>query len=858
VSHPVGGAAARPAASAPAVGALYARFRRERRALRDALVGLDDPAERDLYAAITLDRVTLLCFLQALGALGGDPRYLATRLAAAPRGAFFRGVFLPLCHGALDRPRAARDPALAALGDVPHVGGGLFGPHPLERRRGPELDVPDAAFARLLEFVSGYRWELAPGPADPGRIDPAVVGYLFEKHVNEREAERRHGAYYTQEDITDWMAARAVLPALIDLAREEEPALLGPDDPAWAALARDPGGFVPPDLQRGLDLDGEAGALPSETPRERAARQERARVLLGRLRRGEVRAVGDLITANLDLEAVVRAVLAAASPPRLAALWRALEGVTVLDPTCGSGAFLLAALRLLADVRLAAVARLRDLAAAGRAPAPLRGVLEAHDTARAGPRAAALRAVLVDNLYGVDLMPEAVEACRLRLLLRLVAEASRPEDLEPLPALDDRIRRGDALVGAALDGDGPGDPAAALGVEAADAASGRAEAAPFDWGAAFPEVARRGGFRAVVGNPPYLSSRRVAYRLEGYRTAGCPNTYAWVLERSARLLHPRGACAMIVPLSLTFGRAFEACREVLYASYRQHWFASFARIPAGLFTHDTRTRNAIHVARRGTGAPGAYTTRLHRWNEAFRPHLFATLAFAPFDPTAWGGRVPKLPTGRLIAGFERLLRSGRALGDGLADRSAPEPAGLCYRTTAYNFVMVARTPPPCYERLGAPTAQTKVATLPFPTASERDLALVVLAGKLAFAYWVAVGDDFDVTRWNLTTFPCDPRALAPDVRRQLLARAEPLDRAMRAALQFKKNSGRWVGTYNLGRCRDVTDAADAVLARALGVADAWEDVELLHDQTVRTDYEVDAAVAAAELEARIAAEQARA
>ena len=67
-----------------------------------------------------------------------------------------------------------------------------------------------------------------------------------------------------------------------------------------------------------------------------------------------------------------------------------------------------------------------------------------------------------------------------------------------------------------------------------------------------------------------------------------------------------------------------------------------------------------------------------------------------------------------------------------------------------------------------------------------------------------------------------------------------------------------MGTYNTGRCRDLTDRTDALLARALGLTEAWEDVELLHDQTVRTDYEGTAApVPASALPALIEREAAR-
>lgn len=95
---------------------------------------------------------------------------------------------------------------------------------------------------------------------------------------------------------------------------------------------------------------------------------------------------------------------------------RTLERVRVLDPACGSGAFLLGALHRLA--------------------AALDGVSEQ-------PFDAIRRGIVARSLYGVDLLDDAALLCSLRLWLAL----SEGDDVvRPLPNLDRRIRQGDALV----------------------------------------------------------------------------------------------------------------------------------------------------------------------------------------------------------------------------------------------------------------------------------------------------------------------------------------------------------------------------------------------------------------------------
>ncbi len=58
-----------------------------------------------------------------------------------------------------------------------------------------------------------------------------------------------------------------------------------------------------------------------------------------------------------------------------------------------------------------------------------------------------LKSIIINNLYGVDIMEEAVEICKLRLFLKLVAQVDTVAQIEPLPDVDFNIRAGNTLVG---------------------------------------------------------------------------------------------------------------------------------------------------------------------------------------------------------------------------------------------------------------------------------------------------------------------------------------------------------------------------------------------------------------------------
>ena len=89
-------------------------------------------------------------------------------------------------------------------------------------------------------------------------------------------------------------------------------------------------------------------ALPTETWREVVARRTRYAEVRDYLASGKVQEISDFITLNLDVERFAGDVISQSEGPELLrAFWHAMRDVSVLDPTCGSGAFLFAALNIL-------------------------------------------------------------------------------------------------------------------------------------------------------------------------------------------------------------------------------------------------------------------------------------------------------------------------------------------------------------------------------------------------------------------------------------------------------------------------------------------------------------------------------
>ena len=91
--------------------------------------------------------------------------------------------------------------------------------------------------------------------------------------------------------------------------------------------------------------------LPTEIWREVVARRERYENIRAKAAAGEISSIEDFITYNLDIRQFARDVIQyAESPDLVRAFWKGISAIKVLDPACGSGAFLFAALNILYDL----------------------------------------------------------------------------------------------------------------------------------------------------------------------------------------------------------------------------------------------------------------------------------------------------------------------------------------------------------------------------------------------------------------------------------------------------------------------------------------------------------------------------
>jgi len=207
--------------------------------------------------------------------------------------------------------------------------------------------------------------------------------------------------------------------------------------------------------------------------------------------------------------------------------------IKILDPACGSGSFLIRAYDELLNYH-----------------AYQRGkpVSELDQWERLQ--------ILTNNIFGVDLDMQAVEIAHLNLLLRSLAKR------ELLPSLKDNIRQGNSLISGAKEE-----------LKKFFADNWRRKK-PFNWKQEFKDTMSNGGFDMVIGNPPWIESKRMdAPDKSYYEIAFCSmhgqyDIFNGFVEKGLQLLKNGGLLGFIIPSRFVMNPDYEPFREMLLMNAR--------------------------------------------------------------------------------------------------------------------------------------------------------------------------------------------------------------------------------------------------------------------------------------------------
>ncbi|MCY4566891.1 MAG: Eco57I restriction-modification methylase domain-containing protein, partial [Candidatus Poribacteria bacterium] len=703
------------------------------------------------------------------------------------------------------------------------------------------------------------------------------LGYIFEKYINQKQM----GAYYTKEDITEYISKNTIIPFLFDAARKSCKIAFEGDASVWHLLQEDPDRYIYDAVKKGVEFDlpeeiavgigdvskrtdcwntlaSDEYALPTEIWREVVARRQRCETVRAKLKNGEVRDINDLITYNLNIRQFAQDVIENCEGPELLrAFWKTITEVTVLDPTCGSGAFLFAALNILEPLYEACLDRMQvfldevELISESRTSRRYNDFRDILGRIAQHPNREyfVLKSIIINNLYGVDIMEEAIEICKLRLFLKMVAQLENAERIEPLPDIDFNIQAGNTLVGygtyeqvenavtGKLDFDDTmkrieekvedvehlfkqfRKQQTELGgtVTTADksALQNKLQALedelntylageynvdpskqsdykkwlnshkPFHWFIAFYGILEDGGFDVIIGNPPYVEYSKVKkdYTIRGYDTEGCGNLYAFVFERSFRLLQQNGWKSMIIPHSAYCTNRMSSLQDLFHGYKQIGWVKTYGIRPSKLFVGADQ-RLAIYVLRqRAEPFNMLYASHYKRWNEQFREHLFALVEHADVTGMLFQNSVPKVYS-EIEQNLWKKLSQFSVLGTYLAKKRTPYT--IYFHDSPRYWVRAMNFAPYFWNERDREKISTHVKPLCLTAELDASIVAATLNSSLFYWWFLILSNCRDLTLREVRSFPIGVDQMDETMKQTLSELAADLMQDLRHHAQRKE------------------------------------------------------------------------
>ena len=414
------------------------------------------------FTQTILDRILFIAFAEDKGLLPQNTLKQAyeTRNPFSPQPVWsnFQGLFSAINKGS------------SAL-RIPGYNGGLFAPN-------PELDI-----LKLSDSLCEWFKKLGEYDFDSD-VDVNILGHIFEQSIVDLEELKHHLEAGPQSDVQDVSK------------RKRDGIYYTPTFVTQYIIEQAVGGWL-------NDRKQEIGfaTLPELLPSDYAS----IKFISKGKKKGQLQC-NDKIKSHINAWESYKI---------------ALSSIKVLDPACGSGAFLNEVFDYLYQEGQRVNTELTTLYG---------GQMDLFRWETY---------ILANNLYGVDINQESVEITKLALWLKTA------NPFEKLTYLDENIKCGNSLI----------------------ADSSVKNSTYFNWQKEFPKIVKNGGFDVVVGNPPYgaiLSDCELDFLKKQYQSYEYQcNTYVLFYERGLSLLKTKGILGFITPATFTYQHYFKKIRTLL-------------------------------------------------------------------------------------------------------------------------------------------------------------------------------------------------------------------------------------------------------------------------------------------------------
>lgn len=395
-----------------------------------------------------------------------------------------------------------------------------------------KINISDSVMEKVIKTFSKYNWKLETSYENS--INPDILGNVFEKYINQRE----NGAYYTEIDTIKYINENTILLYLLKkLDRKEEVKL-----------------YI-------------------------------SNVFI------KINKIEDLIKESIDLVTVLKSIIEESNIKNIEEnLLNILDDIKILDPTCGTGAFLLNVVDILEDIYRTIFSKLN--------------IDDPNVVIK----------IIENNIYGVDIMEDAIDIAKFRLYLKVIQSFNGSNRYSLKEGLKLNLEVGNTLVGDVF------------GQFRKDETYIDEVALTLDNDYEYDNNIH---FDCIVGNPPYVeySKIRNKYEVDNISTLKAGNLYAFIIEKSINLLKEKGTIGFIVPISIISTKRTKNLRKFIEKKCTEIFYSNFGDRPGTLF-NGVHQKLTIFIGERGESCTSnIYTSSYYHWYKEERQHIFNKIKY---------------------------------------------------------------------------------------------------------------------------------------------------------------------------------------------------------------------------------------
>lgn len=312
-------------------------------------------------------------------------------------------------------------------------------------------------------------------------------------------------------------------------------------------------------------------------------------------------------------------------------------------------------------------------------------------------------------------------------------------------------------------------------------------------------------FDCIVGNPPYVTFGRES------------NLFIPFVENMMDFASDNSCSALVLPLSICYsqGAKFIQLRERIQRDNVTWTFMNYDRSPDSLFGDQVKTRSTILFRNSLECKAMTLTTTLQRWTSSKRDRLFTDYMLCDISGIPLSKSVPKISHSIEKRAFDAIRQGPQNLQALFARRHSDYP--LVVNGTAYNWIGAYDHLPPSTDENGADYVSTTTKVYYLSDIASRDFCIAVLCNRLAYWYWIVIGDGFHLNASFLSNYRISKETFSDAQYNELCRLGSQYSQCIKEHPTISYNAGKRIVNYDHWHAIDIIRQIEKIIAGALNL-----------------------------------------